>query len=89
MGLDGPHDAAKLLSYEGTLIAFNEVKEINKEIVDMASGRVGRYPSKKHGGVMPSWYGIIMDTNPYTSGDRKSTRLNSSHTDISRMPSSA
>ena len=68
MGLDGPHDAAKLLSYEGTLIAFNEVKEINKEIVDMASGRVGRYPSKKHGGVMPSWYGIIMDTNPYTSG---------------------
>ena len=27
---------------------------------------------------------IIVDT-----GDRKSTRLNSSHTDISRMPSSA
>ena len=25
----------------------------------------------------------------YTQGDRKSTRLNSSHTDISRMPSSA
>ena len=25
----------------------------------------------------------------YKSGDRKSTRLNSSHTDISRMPSSA
>ena len=26
---------------------------------------------------------------PKRSGDRKSTRLNSSHTDISRMPSSA
>ena len=25
----------------------------------------------------------------YVEGDRKSTRLNSSHTDISRMPSSA
>ena len=25
----------------------------------------------------------------YMAGDRKSTRLNSSHTDISRMPSSA
>ena len=28
-------------------------------------------------------------TNPPPVGDRKSTRLNSSHTDISRMPSSA
>ena len=27
--------------------------------------------------------------NPLSKGDRKSTRLNSSHTDISRMPSSA
>ena len=26
---------------------------------------------------------------PFLSGDRKSTRLNSSHTDSSRMPSSA
>ena len=28
-------------------------------------------------------------TNLYDAPDRKSTRLNSSHTDISRMPSSA
>jgi hypothetical protein len=67
-GLDGPQDAAKLLSWEGTLIWFNEAKEINKEIVDMATARVGRYPSMKQGGVMPTWYGLIMDTNPYTSG---------------------
>ena len=31
--------------------------------------------------------GREITTNPHT--DRKSTRLNSSHTDISRMPSSA
>ena len=40
--------------------------------------------------------GVSIDIQPRTvtafigpSGDRKSTRLNSSHTDISRMPSSA
>lgn len=68
MGLDGPQDAAKLLSWEGTIIWFNEAKEINKDIVDAATGRIGRYPSMKQGGVMPTWYGIIMDTNPYHAG---------------------
>ena len=36
-------------------------------------------------------YGILKgdDVKEYCFGDRKSTRLNSSHTDISRMPSSA
>jgi len=68
MGLDTASDAGKLLSYEGTLIAFNEVKEIPKEIVDAATGRVGRYPSMIQGGVMPSWYGIIADTNPFNAG---------------------
>ena len=33
--------------------------------------------------------GNIGATNVLRTGDRKSTRLNSSHTDISRMPSSA
>ena len=35
--------------------------------------------------------GAVVDTRitAVKSGDRKSTRLNSSHTDISRMPSSA
>ena len=36
---------------------------------------------------MRSWWERIGNTP--ASGDRKSTRLNSSHTDISRMPSSA
>ena len=38
-----------------------------------------------------AWYqlGVIYDRRGDTARDRKSTRLNSSHTDISRMPSSA
>ena len=67
-GLDTEKDAGKLLSWEGTLIWFNEAKEIQKAIVDQATARVGRYPSMKQGCVMPSWYGVIMDTNPYNSG---------------------
>lgn len=68
MGLDTASDAGKLLSYEGTMIVFNEVKEINQEIVNAATGRVGRYPNEKQCDCMPSWYGIIADTNPYNSG---------------------
>jgi hypothetical protein len=68
MGLDRPIDTRRLLSWEGTMIWFNEAKEIHKEIIDMATYRIGRYPSKKQGGIMPSWSGIIMDTNPYKSG---------------------
>ena len=68
MGLDTIKDAGKLLSYEGTLIAFNECKEIRKDIIDQATARVGRYPSMKQGGIMPTWYGIIADTNPYSAG---------------------
>ena len=36
----------------------------------------------------PDFYGLPRNTSKLTL-DRKSTRLNSSHTDISRMPSSA
>lgn len=68
MGLDTAADAGKLLSYEGTMIVFNEVKEINQEIVNAATGRVGRYPNLKQCGCMPSWYGLVCDTNPYSSG---------------------
>lgn len=62
MALDKPQDQKKLLSLEATGIWFNEVREIQKELLDAATGRVGRYPSVKEGGC--SWSGIIMDTNP-------------------------
>lgn len=62
--LDTDADLKSLLSYEGTLIWFNEVREIPKKIIDGATERVGRYPSMAKGGVMPSWYGVMGDTNP-------------------------
>ena len=70
LALDKPEDVKKLLSLEVTGIWFNEAREIEKEILDAASGRVGRYPSDK---MKPKelgdkklglWHGIIIDTNP-------------------------
>lgn len=62
LALDKPGDVKKLLSLELTGCWLNEVREIPKQILDGATGRVGRYPAKRRGG--PTWSGIIMDTNP-------------------------
>ncbi len=70
LALDRPDDVKKLLSLELTGCWFNEAKFIHKDIVDAATGRVGRYPSKKNkpedvpNNQWPTWYGVIMDTNP-------------------------
>lgn len=62
LALDKPGDVKKLLSLELTGCWLNEVREIPKQILDGATGRVGRYPAKRRAG--PTWSGIIMDTNP-------------------------
>ena len=62
MPLDKPSDIDKLLSLELTGVFFNEAREIDKEIIDAASARVGRYPNKTNGGCNP-WFGMIFDTN--------------------------
>jgi len=62
LALDLPDDVKKLKSLELTGVLINEASEIDKAIMDMATGRVGRYPPKKWGG--PTWTGVIMDTNP-------------------------
>lgn len=62
LALDRPSDIDKLLSLELTGIIFNEMREIEKAIIDVASTRVGRYPSIKDGGPKP-WFGMIGDTN--------------------------
>lgn len=62
LALDSPEDARKLLSLELTGAFINEAREVNKQILDALTGRVGRYPSKKDGGA--TWSGVIMDTNP-------------------------
>lgn len=70
LALDKPDDQKKLLSFEVTGIFFNEAREIPYEIIQAATGRVGRYPAKKDkpddipDDAWPTWSGIIMDTNP-------------------------
>lgn len=62
LALDRPEDAKKLLSLECSWIFFNEMRELEKPVLDAGTGRVGRYPSIKDGGcTRPA---IIMDTNP-------------------------
>jgi len=61
MSLDRPQDVKKLKSLELTGLWINEASELPKAILDMATGRVGRYPAKREGG--STWSGIIMDTN--------------------------
>ena len=60
--LDRPDDAKKLLSLELTGAWINEAREVPRAILSMLLGRVGRYPSRRHGG--PTWYGVLLDTNP-------------------------
>lgn len=60
--LDKPKDIKKLLSLELTGGWINEAREIPKAILDALIGRIGRYPSRKMGGM--NWDGVIMDTNP-------------------------
>lgn len=62
LALDRPQHVKKLLSLEATGIWLNEARELPKAILDAATGRVGRYPSKRDGGA--TWFGVIMDTNP-------------------------
>ncbi len=61
LALDKEKDIKKLLSLELTGVWINEAKEVPKAVLDMATGRVGRYPAERDGG--PTWFGVIMDTN--------------------------
>lgn len=62
LALDRPTETGKLRSLELTGAWVNEASEVPKEIFDMLTQRVGRYPSKLKGG--PTWSGVILDTNP-------------------------
>lgn len=61
ISLDRPDDVKKLKSLDLTGVWLNEASELSKAVLDMATGRVGRFPSKAQGGA--SWSGAIMDTN--------------------------
>lgn len=70
LALDKPEDVKKLLSLEATVIWFNEAREMQLPLVNAATGRVGRYPSKKDkpddipDSEWPTRTGVIADTNP-------------------------
>ena len=60
--LDRAEDTDNLLSLEITGCYFNEVREIEREILEKVDGRIGQFPAMKDGG--PTWYGVWADTNP-------------------------
>ncbi len=60
--LDSPQDVQRVLSLEVTGAVFDEFTEIPQEIVEAVEGRLGRYPSKVHGGA--TWHGMWGATNP-------------------------
>jgi hypothetical protein len=62
LALDTEQDVGKLKSLELTGAFLNEASEIAPEVLEVATSRVGRFPSKKDGGF--NWTGVIMDTNP-------------------------
>lgn len=61
LALDKDKDVKKLLSLELTGAWINEAKEVPKSVLEMLTGRVGRFPAQWQGG--PTWSGVIMDTN--------------------------
>lgn len=63
--LDDEDDVANLLSLEVTGFLFNELREINTQILAHAGRRAGRYPGADLGGC--TWRGWIGDTNPWAA----------------------
>jgi hypothetical protein len=61
LALERDQDVKKLLSLELTGAWINEAKEVPESVLQMLTGRVGRYPAMRDGGA--SWSGVILDTN--------------------------
>ena len=75
-----------------------EQNVLKKEFREKDVARIRNIVNKKYGDKTTTQIGYTKSSADYKEGDvweendkqdRKSTRLNSSHTDISRMPSSA
>lgn len=62
LSMDKPKDVKKLLSLELTGAWVNEARELPRSVIEMLTGRVGRYPSKTTAPL--TWSGVWMDTNP-------------------------
>lgn len=62
LALDRADDVGKLRSLEATGAWLNEASLLPKEVLDMVTQRVGRFPSLRHGG--PTNICVLLDTNP-------------------------
>lgn len=62
LALDQTRDLSKMRSLELTGVWLNETSELDKEVMEFAIQRRGRFPSKDRGGF--NWSGVIMDYNP-------------------------
>jgi hypothetical protein len=62
LALDRTQDLGKMRSLELTGVWLNEASELQKEVLEFAIQRRGRYPSKDRGGF--NWSGVVMDYNP-------------------------
>lgn len=61
LAFDRPDDVRKIRGIQATGVWANEVKELNKEVIDMLLARVGRYPSRAQLGNY--YYGMVADSN--------------------------
>ena len=61
LALDKPQDVRKLKSWDVTGVWINECCEVPRDIFEMATGRVGRFPPR--GEEMATWAGVFLDTN--------------------------
>ena len=85
IALDTPDDVQKLLSLELSGAYGNEFRELEPEIFEALTKRVGRYPSRK-GGPGPSWYGIWADTNPPRVGSWHHRMMENLDEDLDPLP---
>ena len=67
VGFDAIQDVRKLRGYQLTWLWADEAKELPKEVIDMALGRLGRYPSKADLPDYPSF--AMLTSNRPVGGD--------------------
>ena len=63
IAFDRPDHVKKARGLQPTWIWLNEVKELDKSVIDMLDLRHGRYPTKAKEYVAPTHHGMIGDTN--------------------------
>lgn len=61
IALNNPQDVKHLKSLDLSFAWINEAVEVPFDVLDMLTGRVGRFPPKED--VPTTWAGIMMDTN--------------------------